>query len=247
MTKADEQVPSMFRPPKDGAKVKGAGPSKEQDVRYHEIIAKIKAGDDAGRKYQLQLAHMRGGHARKLLDAKNKTLYGERTIDEIAADLDIKRLSLQRCIEFHKLISSDQLEELCAVKPTPPSWRMMSQWVSYKNEDDRNRILKDILSGNLTPSHFDTQVREMLNKGPSVPKCPSNVQSAFEKINSMAITMKQHLAWIPKTAKALPDIADPAARRKAREAVKETLKSLEEARDDLDIQISVCKKLVSGD
>lgn len=245
MSKAETKATGRLRglhPPQPGADVRGQSQRNTiQEREYRKVIDKMLEKESSGKKFQLQLCHIRGGHAQKLL--KNRTTFGVNSLDDVAVDLGIKRLSLQQCIKFYKRVSKPTLAELCALK-RPPSWRMMAKWVGIKEEAKRAKILKDILSGNIGPDGFEEHLRRLLGRGPKKPRRPVSVSAAFRKIGAEAFTMVQHLDWVPGAAKDLGKIEDAVRRRETKTIVRDSLKQMKAAFDKLKYAIADCEKLV---
>jgi hypothetical protein len=235
---------SGMNPPAAGASPRGKlERTSAQQREYRKLIGKMGEMESAGRAYWLRHSYHRGGHARKLLSKKNKETYGEVSVDCIAADLGIGRLSLQQCIKFHNHISTATLEELRAL-PQPPSWRMMGKWTGF-SDSDRVIVLKEILAGNLGPAGFDDAVRKLLKRGPKKPRIAvKNAPQAFKRIGAEAATMVAHLERVPEAAKNLQAIEDTVQRREARTAVRDAVKQMKAALAKLKSTIAECEKLV---
>lgn len=242
MKKDKSEVHSGLNPPKEGAKPRGeVHRSTDQDQQYRQVITTLKEKENSGKKYQLQLCHVRGKCARKLL--KEVQTFGNNTIDAIAADLGIKRLSLQQCMRFSKRISPEQLNELSSMS-TPPSWRMMAKWVGIKDSEKRENVLKDILAGKLGSDGFEEQIRSILGSGPKKPRRPASLPATFKRIAAEATTMVQHLDWVGPASEGLQKIDDPIARREIRVIVQDSLEKMRVAVARLNAAITECEQLI---
>lgn len=214
----------------------------QQEAAYKEVVSQVWEKEASVKKGTLQMAYLRG---RRAIEIKSQPeLFGRRTDDQIAADFQVRSLTLRRSIQFNERITTDQLKELCAMKH-PPAWRLMAKWAGIEDAAKRDEMLKEILAGNIDSTNFEGSYRRILSQGPVKPRCPADPSAMFRKIEAEAQTMTQQLTWIDDVDKKLSSITDAVKRRKAREVFKVTIQRLKECRGQLDDAISRGEALVS--
>ncbi len=231
-------------PPKKGAKARGdTDGTNAQEKAYKQVLAPQIQQERSGRVHQLKVAYQRGRLALKIKSRNGQGRFGPKNDDRISQDLDVKRLTLQQSIKFSERITTPVLKELCAME-TPPSWRMMAQWVRIKDESKRDGVLKSIIKGDLGPAGFEDKLRVMLGLGPKRPKRTTKGPATFEKIRSEAIVMVDHLGWISQAGKEISGLEGVAAKREAKGKIREAAKALKDMQKRLSAAIKECEQLV---
>jgi hypothetical protein len=215
------------------------GRTPSQEKAFKQVLSSQIAVEKKGRSGALKTAWQRGGVATRLI--KRKEEFGPVSAEEIAAHLGVKRLTVQQSAKFNGLVTRQVMGELCSLE-RPPSWRMMSQWVSIKDPGKQKRVLQDILSGNLAADGFEAALRTLLGRGPKKPRRPTGCVPTLRRLSAEASSMSQHFEWLPKVSAEVKKLSDPAAQREVRGIAKETLQSLKSMAKDLKRAIDECGK-----
>jgi hypothetical protein len=216
--------------------------TEAQEAAYRKLIDDLKIASYRGDGFSLALNRKRGEYATALLERREA--YGANTLKMIADDLGVKSLTLRSAIDFFRLIDASVQKQLEELRP-PPSWRMMAQWARIKdsNKKQRDQILSQILSGELSSDGFESRLREMLHTGPRQPRRPSGAAATLKKVCAEALTMAAHLPWIDNVERELAKETDTPVRRDMRLLAKDAMEKLEALREKLDATIIQMKAL----
>lgn len=237
--------PRGMNPPAEGAAPRGKeSRSKKQDEEYHKIIDKMLEKESSGAKFNLKLSYLRGQHAAELL--KDDETYGKNSIDNIASDLGVKRLTIQQCVKFANpdIITKEQVDELCELNPPPP-WRMMGKWTLISDSDARSKILGDILSGKVKSTGFEAYLASTLNSGPAVSRRPKDPGAAFRTIEAKSVVLIDYLtSWVPGAVKGVIDTEDTIKRREQKALVRSTVKRLKSMQAAIEDALEKCETVV---
>lgn len=218
------------------------GSTASQNEAFDKVMLQQLGLEKTGKANTLKVSFRRGQVASRVLSAEKRADFGKRDIDEIAARLGVKRLTVQQSMRFASLIGKDELEALCELA-APPSWRMMAQWVGIKDETKRGMVLQDIMSGRLTAEGFDEKLRAALSRGPKKPRRPAGGAATFVKIGAEAMTLRKHLEWVDKAQTEINRLKDTAARQEAVTVIRTTASQIRDTIDELKAALEICDAL----
>lgn len=235
------------------AKVKGSGedarPTAAQDTAYKEALASWLAKEDQARGQALTVAWGRGAVAKRML--QNTAAFGVRDVDIVAMDLGVKRLTLERCIRFNELVSQDQLKELtsrdrrtASGETIPvPTWRMMMQWAGVRDDETRNQLYADIISGVIVAGTFDDTLRKLTSRPKKKTRQPADGVATVRRLTAEVATLSEHLEWLTRAKTAIGGLDGP-ARRAAQQSVKEFLDGVRATVKALNKAMKDCESLL---
>ena len=219
------------RAPKSDAYIRGKTMgSTAQEANYKKVVDKWRPHENKGRGASIKTAWNRGKVIRQIEGDKDN--FGPKTTERIALDFGVKTLTAKQSVRFFEYVDEAGLEELLNLEEVP-SWRMLGKWVTISNEDDRQKVLKAILSGELTNNKFNENLNALLGRGPRKPRRVRSGTATFEKVGTTAVSFAEQLTWLDDAFKAIDKLEDDAAKKSAKKTGKESLKQLKLIADRL--------------
>lgn len=212
---------------KKGASAAGAAadrqPSRtpEQQQKFEEVISNLLKKDRKGRPYSLQLNYIRGQHAEVMMSSPEQ--YGRVTVRDIAVALGVETTSVKMACRFAKLVTKEQLEQICALE-APPAWRDMVPWMSME-DSRRSAVLEEIVSGKLSGDELRVAVRAGRPARPAGARRPQKPSGVFKRVDSSASALQKCLEWLDVAVRQVSKM-DPDDAKALKGLIKDTATTL---------------------
>lgn len=222
---------------------KGTTKGKRAEIAYNAELSSMKEMAHARRKYTLEFYWRIGRKAHKIVGQPEK--YGKHTAEEIASALNIgwKKDNMSMAMKFTRLANLSTVREL--MKCEHASWNVVSQWLRVPDDDKRDKLLQDILSGKVKYGNIDETVRRIMKKEDRRPKVPSTALNIFRKMESQAKVVLATVGWADKSIEMFNKLQDISQLKQSRSQLRSTLKNLSEAVEGMQAAIDKLEQLAS--